>query len=411
MDSAGAAYVTGDTSSADFPVVRAGQATLRGARDAFVAKLSADGSQLIYSTYLGGDRVEVGQAIAIDVAGAAYITGPTTSEDFPTSGGGQPVCTGLDLDNAFVSKITPDGTALAYSSYLAGGDFDYGTGIAVDSVGAAYVTGFTYSANFPNLNPIHPFRGLSDVFVTKLAPRGNLIYSTFVGGSDEDFGNSIAVDTSGSAYVTGLTRSPDFPTVNALQTMQGGNDDGFVAKLPPEGGALIYATYLGGSGGEFPTSIAVDSAGAVHVTGETASLDFPTMNPLKPDLAGIVDTFVAKFRSDGAALVFSTYLGGGDQERGGTIALDPAGAVYVAGSTTSADFPTVRPLQDTYAGGGPDAFIAKITGDNLAAPGSGIGSDVQSGDDSGGGSIDALLAILLAQLAFARALRRNVSVA
>ena len=413
VDSSGAASISGLTRSTDFPTARALQAAKNRGSDAFVAKLSADGSQLVYSTYLGGRGNDSSAAIALDVGGAAYIAGETSSPDFPTTDGFQPVCVGVTSQvNAFVAKLTPDGSALAYSTYLGGTDLDFASDIVVDSVGAAYVTGQTWSADFPTVSPLHPFRRLGDAFVTKLAPDGKrLIYSTYLGGNHNDEGRGIAVDLSGAAYVTGRTLSTDFPTMNPLQLIFGGQVDGFVAKLAPEGGALTYATYLGGSFGEEAQSVTVDGAGAAYVTGFTASTDFPTMNPLQAALSGGSDAFISKLAPNGTGLVYSTYLGGSQDENGWAIAVDPTGAAYVTGFTRSRDFPIVQPVQATIAIG-PDAFIAKLTGDSLAGPpGSGSISGSQNGGDDGGGSIDAFLAILLAQLALARALRRNISVA
>ena len=411
VDAAGNAYITGITGSGDFPLARAFQTARKGASDAFVAKLSADGSQLIYSTYLGGGNIDTSLAIAVDLTGAAYIAGQTFSSDFPIANALQPECGGdLGAGDAFVAKLTPDGTALAYSTYLGGSSRDAGLDIAVDSFGAAYVAGVTDSANFPTRNPVHPFRGPADGFVAKLAADGrSLTYSTPLGGSAFDQGTDIAVDMSGAAYVAGETSSLDFPTVNALQPMPAGLFEGFVAKLSPEGGALMYATYLGGSQDDIITSIAVDSAGAAHVTGNTTSADFPIMNPLQPELvAGTADAFVTKLAPDGATLAHSTYLGGNGFDSSEAITVDLAGTVYITGLTESTDFPTVQPLQPTVIGG-VDAFIAKITGIAVAsAPGSDSTSGDQNGGSSGGGSIDdALLAILLAQLTLARALRQR----
>jgi hypothetical protein len=364
VDSAGNAYITGQTDSTDFPTVRAVQANNRG-QDAFVAKLSADGSQLIYSTYLGGSSDDGAAAIALDIAGSAYIAGTTISPDFPTENAFQPVC-GQPESDGFVVKLSPGGTALAYSTCLGGNSADEVRDIAVDSLGAAYVTGYTSSANFPTVNSLQTLQGCCDAFVAKLASDGKrLIYSTLLGGSGGERGEGIALDESGAAYVIGGTSSLDFPTVNAVQPVLGSSPDAFVAKLAPEGGALIYATYLGGNGYDVGASIAVDTAGAAYVTGWTASSDFPTMNSLQ-SFSGLFDAFVAKLDSEGTALVYSTYLGGIYNDLGEAIAVDLAGAAYVAGPTQSPDFPTVQPLQATHSGGVLDAFVTKIAGDKLS---------------------------------------------
>jgi hypothetical protein len=372
VDAEGAAYVAGVTHSPDFPVVRAFQDRFKGDVDAFVAKLSADGSRLIYSTYLGGSQRDQYSAIALDSTGAAYISGSTFSTDFPTTASAfQPECTGLDSpENAFVAKLAPDGAALVYSTCLGGGGIDAARGITVDSDGAAYVVGITTSENFPTVNPVSAVkRGEWDSFVTKLAPDGNrLIYSTYLGGSDYEDGFGIALDASGAAYVIGETTSQDFPTKNPLQPAHGGSNpsrsdlDAYVVKLAPHGGALVYGTFLGGFEWDRGYSIAVDTAGAAYVAGFTGSRDFPTVDPLQVTLRGSRDAFVAKLDPDGTALVYSTYLGGsaGESHIGYmAMVIDPEGTAYVTGATQSRDFPRVSPLQPTF-GGRSDAFVTKV---------------------------------------------------
>src|SRR5207253_1257357 len=217
--------------------------------------------------------------IAVDSAGSAYITGFTQSPNFPTTVTAfQPVSTtGIlpgNSSDAFVTKLSPAGNALVYSTYLGGStNADNAFGIAVDSSGCAYVTGYTYSTSFPTKNPLQAnLAGGSNIFVTKFSPAGNtLVYSTYLGGRDLDEAFGIAVDALGSAYITGKTRSNDFPTVNAFQpTFGGGNEDAFVAKLNPDGSALVYSTYLGGSGSEGNLSrIALDSNGNAYIVGST----------------------------------------------------------------------------------------------------------------------------------------------
>jgi hypothetical protein len=242
--------------------------------------------------------------------------------------------------------IDPLNDTLIYSTYLGGNLDDTGYGIAVDSAGDAYVTGLTYSTNFPTMDPLQPANdGGGDAFVSKINPSGSaLVYSTYLGGSGYDLGYGIAVDSAGDAYVTGLTYSSNFPTMNPLQpAFGGGNYDAFVAKLNPSGSALVYSTYLGGSGDDFARGIAVDSAGNAYLDGRTTSTNFPTMNPLQATNGGSADAFVAKLNPAGSALVYSTYLGGSgyenDQGHGG-IAVDSAGSVYVTGDTDSSNFPT-----------------------------------------------------------------------
>jgi len=358
VDSAGSAYVTGYTSSTDFPLMSPIQATLGGASDVFITKISPAGTALVYSTYLGGFDYDFGSHNAVDSTGAVYITGQTTSMDFPlvapiqaTFGGG--------FADAFVTKINPAGSLLVYSTYLGGLDYDYGLGIAIDNTNAAYITGQTLSMDFPLVGPIQAQRrGWQDAFVTKINPAGSLlVYSTYLGGFDADFGSGIAVDSTGAAYLTGWTTSMDFPLVAPIQaTFGGGIADAFVSKINPSGTALIYSTYLGGLDIDEASGIAVDSAGAVYLTGWTYSTDFPLMRPRQATLRGWQDAFVTKVNPAGSLLVSSSYLGGSYEDYGLGIALDSSGNAYVTGQTDSSDFPLSNPLQATL-GGTSDAFI------------------------------------------------------
>ena len=286
VDGSGNAYAAGCTDSTDFPTASPVQAVFGGgAEDAFVTKLNAAGSALVYSTYLGGSASDLGRAIAADTFGNAYATGTTFSTDFPTASPFQAANAGFF--NAFVTKLNAAGSALVYSTYLGGSNGDDGFGIAADGSGNAYVTGDTSSTDFPTASPFQAsISGTGDAFVTKLNAAGSaLVYSTYLGGSIIDFGFGIAVDGSGNAYVLGRTTSTDFPTVSPIQAAYGGGfSDAFVAKLNSAGGALVYSTYLGGSG--------VDSSGNAYVTGFTP--DFPTANPFQSTNAGGLDAFIAK---------------------------------------------------------------------------------------------------------------------
>ncbi len=354
VDSAGNAYVAGSTVSTNFPTKNPLQPAFAGGNscgcDAFVSKLNASGSALVYSTYLGGSGDDRSFGIAVDSAANAYVTGYTFSTDFPTVNPLQPANRGLY--NAFVAEINRTGSALVYSTYLGGSGQETGFGIAVDSAGDAYVTGETASTDFPTKNPLQPSYGGGsfDAFVAKLNPAGSALgYSTYLGGTGQDGGNGIAVDSGGNAYVTGVTASTDFPvTPGALQTVCNSgcspHGDAFVAKLNPAGSALAYSTYLGGNGPDYGYGIAVDTAGNVYVTGGTSSTDFPTMSPLQPAFGGGEDGFVAKIDPAGSALVYSTYLGGSGADSGNGIAVDSAGNAYITGFTDSTDFPQQNPL-------------------------------------------------------------------
>ncbi len=361
VDATGNAYVTGSTGSVNFPTTMgAFQTAFGGFKDAFVTKVNAAGSGLAYSTYLGGSLDDQGQSITVDSAGNAYLTGFTSSTNFPTASPVQ-ASTGGGYD-AFVAKVDPSGSTLVYSTYLGGNSDDRGRGIAVDGTGNTYVTGRTFSANFPTTNPLQAaFGGVFDAFVTKLNAAGSaLVYSTYLGGTNDDRGQSIAVDTAGNAYVTGTTFSADFPTASPLQAAFGGDRDAFVTKVNSAGSVLVYSTYLGGSGRDEGHGIAVDSAGSPYVTGSTQSNNFPTASPLQAAFGGFFDAFVTKLNAAGSALVYSTYLGGTNDDRGQSIAVDTAGNAYVTGKTGSADFPTTSPFQSTHGLGGLDAFVTKV---------------------------------------------------
>jgi hypothetical protein len=364
VDGSGNAYVTGWVSSADFPIQNPLQASNHGGfYDAFVTKLNAAGSALIYSTYLGGTGDEQALGIAVDASGNASVTGYTTSTDFPTQHPLQGSNHAGHYGTAFVTKLNGAGSALVYSTYLGGSSDEVGNAIAADASGNAYVTGSTTSTDFPTQNPLQASRNgaLADVFVTKLNAAGSaLIYSTYLGGSGGDEGHGIAVDASGNAYVTGSTYSTDFPTQNPLQALPHGNAEAFVTKLNAAGSALIYSTYLGGSSEDKPWGIAADASGNAYVTGSTGSYDFPTQNPLQAsNLLGSVDAFVTKLNAAGSALVYSTYLGGSNTDEGRGITVDASGNVYVTGSTTSIDFPSRNPLQASFHGY-QDAFVTML---------------------------------------------------
>ncbi len=302
---------------------------------------------LVYSTYLGGSGYETGNAVAVDAAGNVYVTGQTSSAAFPAGGPTQPAF--RDNADVYVAKLDVSGTRLVYTTFLGGGSSEEGYGVAVDSFGAAYVTGETWSTNFPTVHPFQPVpRGGTEAFVAKLDPTGSsLQYSSYLGGSSRDQARGIAVDAAGNAYLTGLTYSADFPTAQALQPARGGtqyDEDGFVTKVDPSGGTLLYSTYLGGTSTDESHGIAVDAAGHACVTGFTSSMDFPTVNPLEQNHPG-GDAFVARLEPDGSVFLYSTWFGGTSFETGEGIAQDGDGSCYVTGWTTSIDFPTSNPMQ------------------------------------------------------------------
>jgi hypothetical protein len=379
LDPSGNACVLGGTRSANFPITPGAlQTTLHGASDAFVVKLSADGSQLLYSTYLGGSGEEgfEGGSIAVDADGQAYITGTTDSLDFPTSRVTYQRAYGGGASDAFVSKLSADGSRLVYSTYLGGFDLDQGHGITVDSGGRTYVTGRTRSPNFVLHNAFQTFRRsvLDDAFVTKFNISGDLVtYSTFLGGSGTEVGYAIANDAFGNTFVAGETDSSNFPTTpDAIKTEHSEVDtDGFVTKLKTTSAredSLAGSTYFGGSGNDSIRDIAVNPAGVIYFTGTADSVDFPVRNAAQSSFGGgTTDGVASKLSSDVKRIIYSTYLGGSEADSGVAIALAPASSAIVAGITESGNFPTASASQAARAGK-KDAFVTLIPpGDGSAA--------------------------------------------
>jgi hypothetical protein len=347
VDGAGNTYVTGGAGSTNFPTTNPLQGTLKGAEDVFVTKINAHGSAKVYSTYLGGGGPDEGKGIAVDSRGNAYVTGNAGSFDFPMMGAIQGTWGGSG--DAFLTKLNPTGS-LVYSTYLGGNAIENGTGVAVDPAGNAYIVGITFSANFPTVNPFQAAKGAQqDAFVAKINPGGTAwVYATYLGGNNVDEGYGIAVDANGNAYVTGYTASTNFPLQSPYRSSNAATVDAFVTKINPAGSALVYSTYLGGSGTDYATAIAVDSLGSAYVTGIAGSNDFPVVNPMQPFIAGgTEDSFVTKFNPAGSALVYSTYLGGGSTDDAYALAIDQNGNAYVTGRTNSSDFPLTNALQAT----------------------------------------------------------------
>ncbi|HEV3279606.1 MAG TPA: SBBP repeat-containing protein [Terriglobia bacterium] len=393
VDSTGNLYLTGSTCSTNLPVLDGFQQTYGGASgtcsvtnggDAFVAKFNPTLTTLLYSTYLGGTGNDVGDGIAVDSSGDAYVTGATCSgTTFPTTtgayqrvyGGGVSPCT-QDLGDAFVTEVNPTGSALVYSTFLGGSNADTGNAISLDRSNNAYVLGTTCSTNFPTTTGAFQitFAGDNgacgdppdgDAFVTELNSTGTaLLYSTYVGGSAPDTGYGLALDSNDDAFITGRTFSNNFPTTpgafdTTCNACTKSLDEAFVTELNPTGTALVYSTYLGGSSGKEPcaacaTAIAVDGSGDAYVTGLTSdSTDFPLMNPYQPVYGGGGhDVFLTKFNSTGSALVYSTFLGGTGDDGATAVAVDPAGNAYVRGNAASPNFPTTAGAFQTVCGGG-----------------------------------------------------------
>ncbi|MGA8033136.1 MAG: SBBP repeat-containing protein [Casimicrobiaceae bacterium] len=386
VDADGNAYVTGFTTSSDFPVVSAYDRSLgkRGATDVFVAKLNPTGTGLVYATYLGGSTgVDRATGIAVDAAGSAYVTGMTSAGDFPVSA--NPYQPSVSGGGTFITKLAPAGNALVYSTYLWGATV---AAIAVDASGNALVTGNATSLFATTTNAIQPILAppLGNAgFVLKLDPTGTAArYATFLPGSVANQANAIAVDQQGNAYVAGWTTATDFPVINGYQPIHKGQKDGFVAKIDPTGSRLVYSTFLGGLLDDIINAIAVDAAGNAYVAGETYSSDFPSLNAFQPRKSGfrlvnssLGNAFVAKLDATGSALHYSSFLGGeictsycqslgglpqypGDAAYG--IAVDREGHAFVTGVADTYTFPLVdssapRKQQDNQD----SAFVAKVS--------------------------------------------------
>jgi hypothetical protein len=371
VDASGNAYVTGQTTQltdpSTFPTTAgAFDTTHNGIFDIFVTKLNPAGSALVYSTFIGGSDIDGGSAIAVDETGNAYVTGSTSSPDFPTTAGAFDTTHNSNPgSDGFVVKLNATGSALVYSTFLGGFEQDSGSGIATDSSGNAYIGGTTRSSSFPTTPGAFDTTANAnedpEIFVTKLNPTGTaLVYSTFLGISS---GGSIALDTSGNIYVTGTTSSGGYPTTaGAFDTTHNGGQDVVVTKLNPTGSALVYSSFLGGSANEEGNGIALDAAGNAYLTGITTSANFPTtVGAFDTTPNGGQDAFVTKLNPSGSApLDYSTFLGGVEFDSGNDIAVDTAGNAYVTGRTSSSNFPTTVDAFDTTHNGAPDVFVTKL---------------------------------------------------
>jgi len=368
-DLSGNCIVTGITKSTDYDTIPGVfQSYLAGKEDVFVTKINSNGTGLIYSTYIGGSNYDFVWDIDVDKFGNAYIVGRTQSHNYPTTNGVlKPVITfPTDPLEGFVTKINASGTSLIYSTYLGGAFEDEATGIAVNNNGEAYVTGYTGSHDFSVVSGAYQNfnQGCTDVFICKINNIGsNLIYSTLLGGSGCDYGKDIAIDNNGNAFITGSTDSQNFDITSlAFQNSNNGGIDIFVTKINSSGSGLIYSTYLGGSNNEYPSSICIDKFGNAIITGYTMSNDFDiTSNSLQTSYAGgFTDGFVTKLNSNGTNLVYSSYLGGNDFEILSGLSMDFVGNVYVVGHTYSTNFIVTSNAFQPIFNGVCDGFITKI---------------------------------------------------
>jgi hypothetical protein len=377
VDGAGSAYICGTTTSSDFPV--SAQAFQRAfasgstggyGPDGFVTKLTANGGSLAYSTYFGGSAGDLAEGVAVDRDGNAYVAGTTLSVDFPTANSIQGRKAGDQYDSdAFIAKLNHEGSGLFYSSYLGGRRPDEAKGLAVGRDGSAYVTGLSYSQDFPLVNESRSSpsaQGVPNAFLTSLSPDGRSYrYSTYLGGTGGDVAAAVAVDASGRAYVTGQTSSSDFPTKNAAQPSPAGSFEGFVMRMAADG-SLDYSTYLGGTGLDAALAITADPRGRAIVAGKTESADFPARNAVQRAYGGgSSDGFVTELSPDGRSLVFSTFFGGDSADTVFGVAADANGGTYFTGNTGSSNLATPDAFQPNPDGGG-DGFIAKLQSETTA---------------------------------------------
>jgi|GEM_PF-3614294 hypothetical protein len=376
VDEYGNIYIAGYTnSSSDFPLENALYSTYHGGdgaltdggSDSFFLKLSSNGSSIIFSSYIGGSGDDPVYDIDIDSSHNLYLTGWTSSNNYPTTGNAYDTSYNGGYD-IIISKINSSGNSLLYSSYLGGGNPDVAFNIEADNSGNAYLAGRTDSSNFPTVNAYQSIFGGNtyDGFLTKMNTEGlGIIFSTFLGGSDLDSGNDVAIDNAGNVYTTGQTRSTDFPIFNAYQNNIAGIIDSYVSKFNSSG-SVIFSTYLGASGSSNTgvsqgEAITVDSVGNIYVTGITKSPNFPLLDPIQNSFGGgTYDRFISKFNVTGSNLLFSTYLGGSGNDQGFGIATDTFQNIYVTGYTDSTDFPTKNAIQSSI-NGVLDTFLVKYT--------------------------------------------------
>ncbi|MDW8301372.1 MAG: SBBP repeat-containing protein [Bacteroidia bacterium] len=369
VDGSGNAYITGYTQSTNYDVTPGAFQTIHdgGLYDIFVTKLNSTGTGLSYSTYIGGREDDIAYSIAIDSGNNAYITGYTASNNYDVTPGAFQT-TNEGIYDVFVTKINSSGTGLDYSTYLGGILFDYGYGIDVDNMGCAYITGCTKSSDYDVT--VEAFQvvyggGDYDVFVTKLNSTGStLVYSTYIGGNNADYGMDIAVDdTNDCVYVAGITYSSDYDvTTSAFQTTIQGLSDAFVTKLNLSVNGLDYSTYIGGSNDDGASAVAIDASGHAYIVGTTQSFDYDiTTGAFQTTHAANDDVFVTQLNPSGNSLVYSTYIGGNNNEQGRDIFVDGSSHAYITGYTESADYDvTAGAFQTTHAGGFCDVFATKL---------------------------------------------------
>lgn len=364
VDAMGFVYLCGTTTSSHFPLKNPFQPVFEGHYDGYILKLAKDGRSLVYSSYIGGDDLDFCTTVDVDASGAVYIGGSTESKNFPTKRAFRSKLSGYR--DAFAAKISPQGSTLVYSTYLGGTHGEWVKGIDVDSAGGAVLAGSTTSPDFPRKGAFQrTLGGKNDGFIAKLTPSGNgLVYSSYFGGPGDEELVSVALDGTGAAYVVGYTFGK-IPHKNAFQSTKKGESEGLVAKIAPNGRSLVFASYLGGVGFDYAEAIAVDESGAAYIAGRTTSRDFPIKAPYQAFLRGSQDGYLTIIHPSGDKLLYSTFLGGVYKDSAYGIALDGVGAIYLSGMTNSPNLPLPASgaYQDKLAGDN-DAFVFKFTQGN-----------------------------------------------
>ena len=385
-------YVAGTTSSFNFPVLGAYQASKNGffGSDAFVTRLKGDGTGLSFSTYFGGGSSETADGVAVDGTGALVFCGYSNSNNIPRASAAQNNYGGGSHDG-FVTKLTSNGGTLTFSTYLGGSGDDYLWGIAQDSIGGVYVAGETASSNLPATSARQAvFGGGSwDGLVGKYTATGTLSYLTYHGGSGNDGAYAITVDGSGQAVIGGYTTTTTgFPLANAFQGSSNLGQEGFLAKYNSQGRALVYGTYFGGGGTDAVYAVSLEASGAPLISGSTSSTDFPTLAGYQSSYGGGgTDAFVARFHANGSPLLYSTLLGGVNGDIAYSVQADKSGGFFVVGLTGSGNFPIVNGLQTVYGGGNADAFVVRFASTG-AAPAYSTFFGGNGEDDAYGSAID-----------------------
>ena len=367
LDAAGNLWVAGVAGGTGFPVKNALFPNSGGQEDAFLARLDGVG-HLSYATYLGGGGTDVATGLGIDSAGNVYVAGYTSSVQFPTTAAAPQRNYGGGISDAFIAKLNAAGTALLYSTLLGGPGADSAAGLAVSAEGVACIAGSSNSDGLPTSNGYQPVRaGGTDAFVGCLNPIGTAwTYGTYLGGVTEDIAYAIALDTSGNIYVAGATYSPDFPvTSGAAQATKNNDYDAFVAILNPAGKTLAYSTLMGGNATDVATAIATNGVGVVWIAGYTTSTDFPLRNPSQAAYGGGFDAFVVELNTNGGGLIFSTYLGSAGDDRAASVAPDVSQGAIVAGFTSSVNLSVTPGALQTLAPGNYSGFLARFSPDPL----------------------------------------------